>query len=223
MLLRQIETATIDAWRERLLAERRLSPRSIQKQLTSLHVYWSVRSAGDGSLRPGGRRRARDRQAVGRVQRAQPGADRRRRPLLGERTGRFGVRGRGVHGTAARRALGAALVRCRLAVQAFRLSEIKAYIGHADIQTTMIYLHRVPRHDAAARLSAIVGAATALGDGARAGVGGAGLDGRGCTAASKDVSDNECAVPDTAPHYNRAPAAATHRRRGRAVRQLWNS
>ncbi len=44
-----------------------------------------------------------------------------------------------------------------LAVQAFPLSDVKAYMGHADIQTTMIYVHHVPRHDAAARLSAAVG------------------------------------------------------------------
>jgi hypothetical protein len=47
-------------------------------------------------------------------------------------------------------------------VQAFPLSEVKAYMGHADIQTTMIYVHRVPRHDAAARLSATVGAETGI-------------------------------------------------------------
>jgi len=35
-------------------------------------------------------------------------------------------------------------------------------MGHADIQTTMIYVHHVPKHDAAARLSAIVGAATGI-------------------------------------------------------------
>ena len=29
-------------------------------------------------------------------------------------------------------------------------------MGHADIQTTMIYVHHVPRHDAAARLSAVL-------------------------------------------------------------------
>ena len=44
-----------------------------------------------------------------------------------------------------------------LAVQAFPLSDVKAYMGHADVQTTMIYVHHVPRHDAAARLSAVVG------------------------------------------------------------------
>jgi integrase len=49
-----------------------------------------------------------------------------------------------------------------LAVQAFPLSDVKAYMGHADIQTTMIYVHHVPRHDAAARLSAVVGGETGV-------------------------------------------------------------
>ncbi len=43
-----------------------------------------------------------------------------------------------------------------LAVQAFPLSDVKAYMGHADISTTMIYVHHVPQHDAADRLSRIV-------------------------------------------------------------------
>lgn len=43
-----------------------------------------------------------------------------------------------------------------LAVQAFPLSDVKAYMGHADIQTTMIYVHHVPQHDAADRLSRVV-------------------------------------------------------------------
>jgi integrase len=51
-----------------------------------------------------------------------------------------------------------------LAVQAFPLSDVKAYMGHSDIQTTMIYVHHVPQHDAAARLSAIVGSETAIDD-----------------------------------------------------------
>jgi integrase len=51
-----------------------------------------------------------------------------------------------------------------LAVQAFPLSDVKAYMGHADIQTTMIYVHHVPRHDAAAKLSAIVGAEAGIAD-----------------------------------------------------------
>jgi integrase len=41
-----------------------------------------------------------------------------------------------------------------LAVQAFPLTEVKAYMGHADIQTTMIYVHHVPAHDAADTLTA---------------------------------------------------------------------
>ena len=41
-----------------------------------------------------------------------------------------------------------------LAVQEFPLSDVKAYMGHADIATTMIYIHHVPQHDAADRLSA---------------------------------------------------------------------
>jgi integrase len=51
-----------------------------------------------------------------------------------------------------------------LAVQAFPLSDVRAYMGHSDIQTTMIYVHHVPRHDAAARLSAIVGAESTFED-----------------------------------------------------------
>jgi integrase len=40
-----------------------------------------------------------------------------------------------------------------MAVQAFPISDVQAYLGHADIATTMIYVHHVPRTDAAARLS----------------------------------------------------------------------
>ncbi len=43
-----------------------------------------------------------------------------------------------------------------LAVQVFPLSDVKAYMGHADIQTTMVYVHHVPADDAAARLSGVV-------------------------------------------------------------------
>lgn len=45
-----------------------------------------------------------------------------------------------------------------LAVQAFPLTDVKAYMGHADIQTTMIYVHHVPQHDAADRLSRLLAA-----------------------------------------------------------------
>jgi integrase len=43
-----------------------------------------------------------------------------------------------------------------LAVQAFPLSDVMGYMGHADISTTMVYVHHVPRHDAAERLSRVV-------------------------------------------------------------------
>jgi integrase len=46
-----------------------------------------------------------------------------------------------------------------LAVQAFALSDVKAYMGHADIATTMIYVHHVPQVDAAEQLSTALRAA----------------------------------------------------------------
>jgi integrase len=49
---------------------------------------------------------------------------------------------------------------CSMAVRAWRLDEVKAYAGHADIATTMGYVHHVPAHDAADRLSAVVSATT---------------------------------------------------------------
>ena len=45
--------------------------------------------------------------------------------------------------------------------QAFPLSDVQAYMGHADVATTMIYVHHVPTLDAAERLSALVAAETA--------------------------------------------------------------
>ena len=43
-----------------------------------------------------------------------------------------------------------------LAVQAFALSDVQAYMGHADIGTTMIYVHHTPQHAAADRLGSLV-------------------------------------------------------------------
>jgi integrase len=47
-----------------------------------------------------------------------------------------------------------------LAVQVFPLTDVKAYMGHADIATTMIYVHHVPQVDAAEKLSAALRAAS---------------------------------------------------------------
>jgi integrase len=41
-----------------------------------------------------------------------------------------------------------------LAVRMFPISDVQAYMGHANIQTTMRYVHHVPRPDAAAKLTA---------------------------------------------------------------------
>ena len=38
-------------------------------------------------------------------------------------------------------------------MQAFALTDVKAFMGHADIQTTMIYIHHVPQNDAADKLA----------------------------------------------------------------------
>jgi integrase len=40
-----------------------------------------------------------------------------------------------------------------LAVRKLPVTDVQAYMGHADIQTTMRYVHHVPRTDAARRLS----------------------------------------------------------------------
>jgi integrase len=45
-------------------------------------------------------------------------------------------------------------------VQAFPLSDVKAYMGHADVATTMIYVHHIPQINAAAKLARIVDAET---------------------------------------------------------------
>ncbi len=47
-----------------------------------------------------------------------------------------------------------------LAVRVWPLPEVRGYMGHADIQTTMIYVHHVPRHEAAAELGDAIRNAT---------------------------------------------------------------
>jgi integrase len=48
-----------------------------------------------------------------------------------------------------------------LAVQVWPLVDVQSYMGHANIQTTMIYAHHVPKHDAANALTALVSSAIA--------------------------------------------------------------
>jgi len=48
-----------------------------------------------------------------------------------------------------------------LAVQAFPLSDVQAYMGHADIDTTMLYVHHTPQHDAVDKLGRLVADSTA--------------------------------------------------------------
>ncbi len=50
-----------------------------------------------------------------------------------------------------------------LAVQVFPLTDVKAYMGHQHIETTMIYVHHVPQHAAAERLGGAVAAAIGAG------------------------------------------------------------
>ncbi len=47
-----------------------------------------------------------------------------------------------------------------LAVEAWPLHDVQAYMGHADIQTTMIYVHHQPKTAAADALTRIVQAAS---------------------------------------------------------------
>jgi integrase len=53
-----------------------------------------------------------------------------------------------------------------LAVEAWPLHDVQAYMGHADIQTTMIYVHHQPKTAAADALTRIVEAASGVGSGA---------------------------------------------------------
>lgn len=50
-----------------------------------------------------------------------------------------------------------------LAVRVFALSDVKACMGHENIETTRIYVHHVLQSDAASRLSALLTAETTPG------------------------------------------------------------
>lgn len=56
-----------------------------------------------------------------------------------------------------------------LAVQVWPLGDVQAYMGHADIQTTMIYAHHIPKTDAAAAFTEFVRGQRAGGPGSHAG------------------------------------------------------
>jgi integrase len=43
-----------------------------------------------------------------------------------------------------------------IAVQAFPISDVQGYMGHADLSTTLVYVHHQPQRDAAARLNRVV-------------------------------------------------------------------
>jgi hypothetical protein len=43
-----------------------------------------------------------------------------------------------------------------MAAQVWSLHDVQAFMGHADIQTTMQYAHHVPKHDAAEQLTEFV-------------------------------------------------------------------
>jgi integrase len=47
-----------------------------------------------------------------------------------------------------------------LAVEVWSLPDVQGYMGHADVQTTMIYVHHQPKAAAAAQLSDLVARAT---------------------------------------------------------------
>jgi hypothetical protein len=49
-----------------------------------------------------------------------------------------------------------------VAVQVFPVTDVQAWLGHADLATTSLYLHYAPKTDAADRLSRLVEAATSV-------------------------------------------------------------
>ena len=70
-----------------------------------------------------------------------------------------------------------------IAVQAFTLTDVRAFMGHADIATTMIYIHHVPQNDAAEKLSELLDARTS--------------DEAGCEMGAKSRTGEEDDDPET--------------------------
>jgi integrase len=95
-----------------------------------------------------------------------------------------------------------------LAVQAFPLTDVKAYMGHADIQTTMIYAHHVPRHDAADQLTNLLRAQSE--DAARRTVDAREEDGEQAEGPENrsDAGDSECRRRDSNPRHADYDSAA---------------
>jgi integrase len=133
-----------------------------------VHVRWS--RVGGNTDRPKSHR-VRSVPLIDQAARALDGLSRRERFTDPDDLVFVNTVGRHVDGDRLRRRYGKALDRAglrrlryhdlrhvfgTLAVQAFPLSDVKAYMGHADIATTMIYVDHRPQHDAADRLSALV-------------------------------------------------------------------
>jgi site-specific recombinase XerC len=151
--LDDVTALDVEAFRVRLVAEAKLSPRTINKALVLAHgiFKWAVRRHG-----------LRSNPVEGAERQPQRGDDDRMfcgtcgevlgQDLLRRRFKRAlkaaGLKPMRLHDL--RRTFGT------LAVQAFPMSDVKAMMGHADVSTTMIYVHHVPQTDAAARLSALL-------------------------------------------------------------------
>jgi site-specific recombinase XerD len=172
-LLHTIDTERVDAIRERMLAEAQLSRRTIQKILVLLHgIHKRAKRKGwiatAGAQRPMSDPVARVLDALSRRKEGtrpddlvfSPGFNvpfyddtvRKRFYVALEAAGlgRLRTKNDPIVFHDLRHTFGT------LAVQAFPLSDVKAMMGHADISTTMVYVHHVPQTDAAARLSAVL-------------------------------------------------------------------
>jgi integrase len=51
------------------------------------------------------------------------------------------------------------------------VTDVQAFLGHADVKTTMRYVHHVPKHDAAERFSRFVDAQLGVSETNRVSVG----------------------------------------------------